>query len=503
MLTAENIVVILSAGWLWISTLFHIAAFLIVVLHCLYSRKESASAVLWIFVAWSLPGIGPLLYLMFGVNRVPAKGWHKRHSNKELRNARLAREADEAMPLVYWRALHDALATEPNTPFAREMNGTMNTMLPDFPLLDGNRVEPLIAGDEAYPAMIEAIRAARHHIHMQTFILGNDRVGRMFLDALQERARAGVKVRLLYDRVGSSRAWMGRMFSRYARTPNMRIAGWTQIHPLKRHMQINLRNHRKLLVVDGHTAFMGGLNIRDENITAAKTEAIRDYHFRVHGPIVQELQYAFMTDWYFATDEDAETLLTREHFPHIASEGHALVRVVNGGPETETEVIGETFFAAIVAARKTLLTVTPYFVPTPDIVRAFRSAALRGVDVRLVVPARNNHVYAGLAGRSFYDTLLSAGVRLFERPPPFMHAKAMLVDDELALVGTANLDTRSLRLNYETNLAVYDAVFIDKLKRIMLEDISLSTELELSTWRRRPLRKQMAENFCRLLSPIL
>ena len=163
----------------------------------------------------------------------------------------------------------------------------------------------------------------------------------------------------------------------------------------------------------------------------------------------------------------------------------------------------DVFFAAIVAARRRLLAVTPYLVPTPDIVRAFRSAGLRGVDVRLVVPQKSNHLYAGMAGRALYDELLSAGVRIFERRPPFTHAKALIVDDELAVVGTANLDVRSLRLNYELNLAVYDETFINTLKRIVLDDIALSDEVILAAWRRRPPARRLAENFCSLLTPML
>ena len=500
---AENGADLLSADWLWAGTALHLVAFSLIVFHSLMNRKEAASSVLWIFLAWSFPVIGPILYLSFGVNRVPAKGWRKRRSNQAFRNARMEKEDDAAMPLVYWQSIRKALAIEPDTPFAREMNAAMNSIIEDFPLLGGNRADALLCGDEAYPAMLKAIASAQHHIHLQTFILGNDRVGRMFMDALKAKAETGVRVRVLYDRFGSTRAVFSCLFLRYARVKNMTLAGWTQANPIKRRFQINLRNHRKLLIVDGRIAFTGGLNLHKENMSRKGHPPIRDYHFRIDGPIVHQLQYAFMRDWYFATDEDAETLLSREHFPNVEPTGNALIRVINGGPESEEEVIADTLFAAIVAARKTLLAVTPYFVPTPDFVRALRSAALRGVDTRLIVPARNNHRFVGMAGRALYDTLLAAGVRIFERPPPFIHAKALIVDDALAIVGTANLDARSLRLNYETNVAIYDSAFIDQLKRLVLEDIAASAELDLATWRRRSLPRQMAENFCHLLAPIL
>jgi cardiolipin synthase A/B len=218
---------------------------------------------------------------------------------------------------------------------------------------------------------------------------------------------------------------------------------------------------------------------------------------------VQELQFSFLSDWHFMTAEDPGHLLLAEHFPHLASEGDALVRLVNSGPTAELETLADVFFNCLVAARRQILAVTPYFVPTPDILRAFRSAALRGVEVKLVVPARNNHFYAGLAGRAFYGDLLDAGVRIFERRPPFMHAKALLVDDAVALVGTANLDARSLRLNYENDLVVYDGPLINQLKRAVLDDLAASREIAPGPWRNRPLHRRLAENFCALLSPVL
>lgn len=482
--------------------LLHILLALLVTIHCLRHRRDPTSAVFWILLAWTFPGVGVLLFASFGINKVPVKGWHKQKADQAFLSERRTRE-DAAMPLAYWRAVHDSLAAEPEAPFARELNSAMNATLPDYPLLRGNHIEPLLTGDEAYPRMLESIRSAKHHVHLQTFIIGNDAVGREFMEALKERANAGVTVRFLFDKFGSTGARLTGLFAKYRNIPNLHMAGWTQANPIKRQFQINLRNHRKLLVVDGRVAYAGGINLRDENVTRAGQPPIRDYHFAIQGPIVQELQYLFLRDWYFMTDEKAEVLLRAEHFPHLEPAGTALARVVNGGPTAETEVLTDVFFSAIVAARKQLLAVTPYLVPTEDILRALRSAALRGVEVRLVVPRKNNHVYAGLAARALYEDLLTAGVRIFEREPPFMHAKALIVDDTLAIVGTANLDVRSLRLNYETNLAVYGNDFINALKRVVLEEITLSGEADLSTWRNRPVTQKVLENFSSLLTPVL
>jgi cardiolipin synthase len=480
----------------------HVLAFSLVAVHCLHHRREPTSALLWIFVTFTFPFVGALLFLAFGVNRVQRKGWRKHVSDQAFLSERRRRE-EEQKPLAYWRALRKSVAAEPASPLAHDLNTALNAMLTDYPLIGGNRIEPLVDGDEAFPSMLKAIESARDHVHLQTFIVGNDCMGRRFLDLLRQKAEAGVKVRFLYDRFGSAHALLGGLLNSYGNVPNLRLVGWTQANPLKRQFQFNLRNHRKVLIVDGQRAFTGGINLSANNVRQGERPPDRDYHFALEGPIVQELQYAFLSDLYFMSEETPDALLSEKHFPPVQPAGAAPIRAIVGGPTADVETLTDVLFAAIVSARKHLVAVTPYFVPTLDILRALRSAALRGVDVRLVLPRENNHRYAGLAGRALYDELLSAGVHIFERRPPFMHAKALIVDDAVAIVGSANLDVRSLRLNYETNLAVFDGAFIDAMKRLAAEEISMSEEIDQSAWRQRPGAQRLAENFCNLLTPIL
>lgn len=480
----------------------HVIAFLLVAIHCMVHRREATSSILWIFSAWSFPFLGPLAFLLVGINRVHSKGWNKRHSDVRFLRERRARES-EAMPLAYWRALRDSVAAEPERPALRDVNSLLNAVFPVFPLLGQNRVDPLVTGMEAYPRMLEAIRAARQHVHLQTFILGNDEVGREFLEALRERAEAGVTVRVLYDRFGSTHARISGLLRRYAHVPNLHIVGWTQANFIKRQHQINLHNHRKIMVVDGETAFAGGINLAVNNTDRPGIPADRDYHFTLRGPVVQELQYSFLCDWFYMTEEDPSELLRAVHFPPVHPAGRALVRIMNGGPASEVDELTDAYFAVITKAERQILAVTPYFVPPPEILRAFRVAALSGVDVRLVVPAHNNHFYAGLASRALYSELLQAGVRIYERAPPFIHAKAMVVDDTLAVVGTANLDVRSLRLSYETNLLVIDADFVGAMKRTIQEDMAFSREITAREWAARPAWHKIAQNFGSLLTPVL
>lgn len=488
--------------WVVLSTALHFIAFTGVFFHALKRRRNASATILWIFVAWSFPLIGPLLYLSFGVDRVPDKGLRKRAANQLMMDQRQARHKDTTS-FVAWHYSFNTPINEVENEFCRKLNRSLDAISMEHPLLDGNAIIPLVCGDEAYPPMLEAIRSARHHIHLQSFILYRDDTGRMFLEELRKKAEEGVKVRLMFDRFGSTHAYLSGMFRKYRKVPNFSICGWTQANPLKRQFQINLRNHRKNLIVDGHVAFFGGVNISSENVTRAGHEAIRDYHFKVEGPLVHELQFSFLRDWYFMTQEPMDQLLNTKHFPEMLSIGTARARLIDSGPSEPPDLAAESFFNAITLAQRQILVVTPYFVPTNDIIRALRSAAHRGVDVRIIVPEKNNHRYAGIASKALYEELLSSGVRIYQRKPPFIHAKAMVIDDCVALVGTANLDVRSLELNYETTALIECELAIDKLKLMIHEDMDCSREITLNEWLKRPAGQKLAENLCSLMTPVL
>jgi cardiolipin synthase len=219
--------------------------------------------------------------------------------------------------------------------------------------------------------------------------------------------------------------------------------------------------------------------------------------------VVQELQYVFLSDWSFMTGEDPERLLCREHFPPAPPDAGSTARVIPGGPDRAQDIIADSLFACIRGARRQILAITPYLIPTPDLLRALRIAALEGIDVRIVVPRVNNHWYAGYAGAALYEELLTAGIRIYERRPPFIHTKAMVVDDELSVVGSANLDAQSLCLNYETNLLVADIGFAGSVKQRIWEELAQSRELSLDIWCRRSRARQVLENACSLLAPAL
>ncbi len=489
--------------WLEFAYGVHLVAAVAASLHAVRIKREAASALLWLLIIWSFPFAGVLAYIGMGVDRIAAQSRLRARVRRAFGDSRRQREAAE-QPMADWRGVRECQCSHPGGEWAQALHRAMDALLPDEPLLGGNDVRLLVTGDEAYPRMFETIAAARSHIHLQTFILAHDEAGRRLMDLLLERARAGVEVRLLFDRFGSTPSVLSGFVRRWRGAhPRLHLAGWTLAKPWRRQFQLNLRNHRKILVVDGRVAFTGGMNVSDVNVSRPGRPADRDFHFEVRGPVVQELQYSFLNDWHFMTGETAERLLCAEHFPPQPAVGGDLVRVANGEPAEESETLPDILFALLTAARRQILIVTPYFVPTMDILRALRAAALRGIEVKLLVPKYNNHVYAGWAGRSFYESLLTAGVQIVERAPPFLHAKALIVDDEVAMVGSANLDSRSLRLNYETNLLVWGAQFIGRLKSAVLDEFACGEAITTAAWLRRPARHRWIERAAALLSPVL
>ncbi|MDF7805963.1 cardiolipin synthase [Pontiellaceae bacterium B12219] len=488
--------------WVVFSTALHIIAFIGVILHALRRRRNASATILWIFVAWSFPFFGPLLYLSFGVDRVTLKGLERQITNQLLMQQRDERLVQNNA-LKAWHLEYLTHSEDLENRVSRKLNMVLDKINPEHPLLGANSILPLVNGDAAYPAMLQAIRTATDHIHIQSFIIHNDEIGRQFLEALKEKALEGVHVRLLFDRFGSTHAYLGGMFRKYRKVPNLEICGWTQANPLKAQFQVNLRNHRKNLVVDGRVAFFGGVNISAANRTSKDRKAIRDYHFKVEGPMVHELQLSFLSDWYFMTRESIDTLLSANFFPKVLSIGKVRARLIDSGPSSPPGLVGETFFNALILAREQVLLVTPYFVPTPDIIKAIQSAARRGVDIRIVLPQHNNHKYAGMASKALFEDLLQAGVRIFQRKPPFIHAKAMVVDNSIALVGTANLDIRSLELNYETTVLFAEPDAVSTLKQMIRDDIAESNEIVLNDWLMRPAIQKLGENLCSLMTPIL
>ena len=483
-------------------TILHVVLWLLICFHLLLKPRDARTSLLWIFFTFIFPLLGPFAYVLFGINTVPSKGWRKQYSDIAFQK-RQRLNFRSAHPLAAMHASRNALRATLDDPRLAPLNRILDHLSSNHPLLGGNDIRLLGAAPHALEEMFQAIRQARHHIHLATYIFNDDAVGERLMNLLLEKAGEGVQVRVLYDAFGSAGASLRRFFWRRRRVPNLMLTGFSQANVLKRKFQLNLRNHRKILVIDGTLAFTGGINFHDVYLPRDGQPGAIDYHFRVCGPAVLELQYTFLRDWYYMTDLPAEKLLAGCFFPVPVAAGSVIARLQNSGPtREETGAALDTFFAAINLARKQVLIVTPYFVPPEPLILALRQAAFRGVEVKILVPRVNNHPTLKLASQALYATLLVSGVRIFEREPPFIHAKAAVIDEGTTIVGSANFDPRSLFLNYETNLVVFDEAFTSQLKATILSDLACAREITYAEWRRRPLTHKLAQNFFNLFHPI-
>lgn len=445
-----------------------------VTVHVLLRKRNPTSAAAWIGLAWFAPWVGAPLYLALGINRV------------ERRARRLKRRpgaaGDAAAPLIL------------DPPHLAPLDVAM-TRITNRPCLPGAAVEILGGGDAAYPQMLAAIERATVSVALTSYIFKADQVGERFIKALSDAHARGVAVRTLIDGVGggvlSAPAW------RRLRETGSPVERFLHAALPWRMPLLNLRSHRKLLIVDGAEAFVGGLNISAENVSEPDLKT-RDTHFRVAGPVVAQAMAAFVADWSFTTEEE---LAGPAWFPALQSQGGSLARLVTSGPDHELERIKAVLMCAIGAATRRIRIQTPYFIPDELMSAALRLAALRGVDVMIVIPSRSDWRPLDWAMADGLVPLLASGCRIHRSPPPFDHSKLTTVDGIWCLVGSSNWDQRSLRLNFELDLEIRDAALAEALDR-RIEDAAGSpiTLRELSG---RSLPTRLRDATARLASPYL
>lgn len=472
-----------------LAALFGVLYFLAAVaasVHTILYKQDSRAAVAWVGVIWLVPLVGPLLYLIFGINRI-------RRRATELRGDQ-PRVHQQPSLLEYEPCRAEPLLPDYLQPLAR-----LADEVSDQPLLAGNRLSPLLNGDATYPRMLESIEQARHTITLSTYLFNNDAVGRDFVRALGRAVDRGVAVRVLVDAVGLRYSFPSIIRQlRRKRVPYARFMP-TRI-PLGMHF-LNLRNHRKLLVVDGERAFTGGMNIAAGNCVAtAPRHPIRDIHFMVEGPVVAELQAVFAQDWHFACREWLEG---PAWFPEPRPAGDSLARVVLDGPDESFDTLRQLFAGALSVAREHVRIVTPYFLPDPTLQDALTTAALRGVRVDVVLPQRNNLPVVDWACRGQLESLLHWGVRIWFSPREFDHSKLFTLDGRWSTIGSANWDPRSLSLNFECNLECYDATLTRQLERLIDQRLAGSREHTLASQRNAPLPIKLRNGMARLFSPYL
>lgn len=454
--------------------------------HAMLFKRDSRSALVWTTLNLALPLIGPFLYWCLGINRISRRARSWQESGRWLTHTELP-------PLQ-----------QPSPPL--ELQGAASH-LSDLKLLadrvvstslkDGNRITAYIDGDQAYPAMLVAIRRARETINLSSYIFDADGIGADFVEHLKQAAGRGVQVRIIIDALGEkySRLSPRRAFRKSAVMLERYL-------PLRHGAYINLRNHRKLLIIDGQEAFTGGMNIRSCHMapSSSSPDSVHDMHFSVTGPVVADLQKTFLGDWYFVTGIKLDDPC---FFPSIEPQGNALVRSIADGPDREFRKIEQIIKGALASARKHVYIMTPYFIPDREMISSLITASLRGVDIRIVLPGCNNLFFVHWASRALLWELLVNGIRVFYQPPPFVHTKLLLVDNIWTMVGSANLDTRSLKLNFELNLSIFDSEFSATIHRHFEKAFTASREIDHLELEQSPLPVKLRDNFAKLFSPYL
>jgi cardiolipin synthase A/B len=446
-------------------------------IHILLTKREVASAVGWIGLVWFAPILGAVSYVVLGINRVR-------------RRALLMRRADDVLS-------EDASRAGAGPEGALRSLALGIGRITGRPLLAGTTVVAFQNGDAAYPAMLAAIAAAERSIGLSSYIFRDDSWGGRFIDALTEAHRRGVAVRVLIDGIGGG--WLAS--PAYHRLRRQGVEAARFLHsPLPWRMPfLNLRNHKKIMVIDGRIAFTGGMNIGDENVMATHPkEPVRDLHFRIDGPVVGQLAEAFADDWQFAVGEDLEG---DAWSPPIPPRSGPPARVIDSGPDEDVEKVEFAILQAISCARSSIAVMTPYFLPDERLITALSLAAMRGVAVDLVIPHGSNHKLVDWATRTNVEPLLDDGVRIWRSPPPFQHSKLMVVDGEWCVIGSCNWDIRSFRLNFELSMEIYDRALGEKLSEIMQRARgSALTQKDLDA---RPLGIRIRDAAARLMLPYL
>ena len=459
----------------------------------LLERRQPAATLAWIMALLFLPGLGVVLYLVFG----------RRRAIRARRTA--VAVAGRIRPVMERHDVQRKLAAD-HGPMDERTAALVKLGLVETPLSAsaGNAVAILVNAAATYRAIISAVEAARDHIHVQFYIIQNDRTGRALRDRLAVRARLGIEVRVLCDAVGSY--GLPRDFWDDLTRAGGSAAYYSPVNPLtrlRRRDRIDFRNHRKIVVIDGSIGFTGGINVGSEYLGLDPDIGHwRDTHIRVEGPAVLTLQQTFVEDWCDAT---GRILDDARYYPPAprASPGDALVQVITSGPDHRWSPIHRLYGQAISLARRRVWVTSPYFVPDAVIEEALVTAALRGVDVRLLLPRRSDSALVTLASRGYYPRLLEAGVRIFEYARGFVHAKTMVVDDWVGTIGSANMDIRSFQLNFELNLFCYARAFTDELGGQFLDDLRQAEEVPPGSQERLGYPMRLLRAFARLLSPLL
>ena len=448
----------------------------------LLENRNPLKTIPWVIVLIFVPGIGLLIYYFFGRDnrrlRIVSRRMYKRFK-KQIR--------------IEYQSQDVSIIPKEYLPLAKLLNNSNYSAISN-----GSLLSVFTNGKDKFEALLADIANAHHHIHLQYYIFENDKIGNQVKEALIKKAQEGIKIRVLYDDVGSWNV-KNRFFK------EMKAAGIEVYSILKVAFplftsKVNYRNHRKVVVIDGEIGYMGGMNIADRYVYGNVLGLWRDTHFRITGPGVYGLQASFILDWYAISNQ---LIKGADYYPVLQSLTDTKMHIVVCGPTSQWRTLMQAFIFCISNAKKNIYIQTPYFLPTEALNLALQTAALGGIDVRLMIPKHSDTISAKMATFSYVDKMLKAGVKVYLYANGFLHSKLLLIDDMVSCIGSSNFDFRSFEHNFEINAFVYQKDFAMKMKAMFMQDMRDCEVISYALWRKRPIARRLTESFMRLFAPLL
>ncbi|MBC8047406.1 MAG: cardiolipin synthase [Fimbriimonadaceae bacterium] len=476
----------------WIIPCIYILILLLVCLRIIFETRSSTKTLAYLLLCVFLPVFGMIFYMAFGINY-----WRKKlYTKKTGEDEKMLEELKKTIPHYSGSIVKSAEIGDDNAELASMLIKDIHS-----PLTRNNKVKLLLNGEEKFPELLKAIENAKHHIHIEYYIYECDDIGTAIIELLIRKAKEGVQVRFIYDDFGSPS--IKRKIEKRMRDAGVEIYPFHKVYFYLLANRINYRNHRKIVVIDGYTGFVGGINVSDKYINKTKGQLYwRDTHLRIDGPGVYYMQYLFLADWNFCCSRNLkpEDIYFGQHADVKAD---TLVQVVGSGPDSKQPLVLFSILQAIYLAKEEILITTPYLIPGNDIMDALRIAASSGLSVKLLVPGKGDSRLVNAAAKANYNDLLQAGVEIYLYRKGFVHAKTLVADGKLSMIGTANMDYRSFELNFEVNAIIYNKTFSKKLRTVFFDDLEHAVKLDAKKWYKRPVYIKLAEKIARLFSPAL
>lgn len=475
----------------------------IISFNILLENRDPSKTLLWVMMFFLLPGVGIFMYLLSGRNIRKHKLFKASRKNEKINKRHLFHNLEVSKNITRRQRakIIDGELLGENWSSEKERVVKLLLKMGKFPYTTNNKVELYKNGREKFYKLLMDMENAKEHIHLEYFIIKDSNIGQKIKNILIKKAKEGVEVRVLYDDFACWRFKIHRKFLRELKDAGVQVAAFLPTKLPTLGGQMNYRNHRKIAVIDGVIGYTGGINIGDEYMGEnEKFGYWRDSHMRIEGVATHMLQMIFLIDWYLTTGEINSDM---KYTPKIPPKGKVALQVVGSGPDSTWEEIHYAFFSAISMAKKRVYIETPYFIPDESLLKAIETASLSGVDVRIIFPKVIDHFIVNIASYSYFEDILKAGGRVFLYKKGFIHSKVVIVDDEVASLGSSNMDLRSFMLNFEVNAFIFDTDVIEDLADQFYEDQDASEELIMENFRTRNLFVRLAESISRLFSPLL